>query len=254
MTIVLDTTPVRFTPADLVDTPGAPVYLIAPGTSRTRAVFRRELTAQGVQYPAAAVMYETLRDGVRYGIAAHLRDGWLDLIDQAEEVASRRTEALRAAAEAAAAEGVDGVDGALAKLPELSARERVELATIESDIRRHYPPYAAVIADQQFYMDMAPIVAAQHFLVDWENVGHPFERVRGVVDLALLDHAVGDAHTKAIGFRAMALLRPDATAEKNSPSRPGSPAGRGTSTEASKPSTGRAGKSRAKSTRKTPAT
>lgn len=247
MTVVLDTTPVRFTPGDLIDTPGAPVYLIEPGTSRTRAVFRRELVAQGVQYPAPAIVFETLRDGVRHGIVEDLREGWLTLIDRAEEVGSQRTAALKALAD----EPGDGSDRLLPDLPELEPGERVDLAAIERDMRLNYPPYAALLADQSFYLEMAPIVAAQHFLVGWENVDQTFARERGIVDLALLDRAVPEGHIRAIGFRAMSLLTPDAAAAKNSPSRPGSPASRETSTAVSSRSTGRAGKSRAKSTRKT---
>ncbi len=242
--------PDRFTPEALKGKKGAPVYLIRPADMLAKAAFRRDLAAMGANYPSAVVVLETLRDGVRHGIAPDQRTELLTLIDRADDVQSQLTEAMIAASERG--EGDD--DSIIADLPALTVAERADLAELERDMRIHFRPYAQLLADRRYFLDVAPILAAQTFLVGWENVPETFSQTRGVVDSALLERAVPEAHVIAIGHRAMALMRPDADAEKNFASRPGSPAGRGTSKAGSKRSTARRGTSRGKSTKKTRAT
>ena len=247
--IVLDKTPDRFTPPELEGQKGAPVYLIQPTDLLGKAAFRRELRAMGVSYPSTAELMEALRAGIRAGLAEDQQQGFLDLLDRAEDHRSAMADAVRAVAEADEEER----EGLIKDMPQLSEADAYDLNTLERDMHLHYPPYAELLADRTYYLEVAPILAAQHFLVGWENVDARFTRKRGVVALDLLESAMPEDRIKLIGNRAMTLMQPSRDEAKNSASRPGSPAGRGTSKAGSGRSTARPGKSKAKSTKKTPA-
>ena len=174
--------------------PGSPrTYTLAPLTYRERQAFRADHAREGGVYPTQAQILEALRQAVHYADP-----------DNAPE--------LLAVIDAAEADP-DGENTAIQ-----SALAVIE-ATLSSD-----PGYAALLAARRRWLGMLPWVAARHALRGWEGDGlPPFRRDRGAVPAELLD-LLPEAEIDAIGMRAVAMMRPDRSAEGNSAGRSPSPA------------------------------
>ena len=207
MTVPLSRT-VRFTPPG-EHGEGPPVYIIAAPTLMQRAAFRRDVAAAGARYPGQDELFRALRDGVRVAVEEEAQPALLESLDAAE------------AAGAGLAE-----DAELAR----------DLAAIESAMRRHHPPYAALEAERTYWLSVAPIVAARHFLRGWEGVAARFERRNGLVPEEVLA-GISDAHVEAIGWEAIALMSPSRAQAKNSASPSPSPSDQPTSPAEPSPAT-----------------
>lgn len=215
---------IRFTPSGEGD--GAPVYVIAVPTLMQRAGFRRDVAAAGARYPGQDEMFEALREGVRSAVEDDAQPALLETLDAAQ----------------AAAEG-------LAEDAELVR----DMAAIETAMRRHHPPYAALEAERAYWLAVAPIVAARHFLRGWQGVAAPFRRVGGLAPEELLAE-LPDGHVEAVGWEAIALMSPSRVQAKNSASPSPSPSARPTSPAEPSPATADpAGTSSASASPATPA-
>lgn len=167
-----------------------PVYLIGVPTVMGRAAWRRDVAAAGARYWTDELMLEALRYGIRLVVEAEQQPELLAIVDRYEEE------------KAAASEGASG------------ATPNGDLVEIERAIRTHYPRYAEMEADRVFWLTVAPIKAAQHFLRGWENLATRFERKAGLVSEAALG-GLPETHVMEIGFKAMNLMVPGKDQEKN---------------------------------------
>lgn len=182
-------TPVRFTPSSAADQDPAPVYLIRPPGLRDKIEWRREVAVMGARWHTDETMLAALRAGVSAVIAEDQHAQCFEVLDRVE----------------AARERGEGVD-----------EETIELATrIEREVRRHYPRYCDMEAERAHWLEVAPFVAAQMFLVGWENGPGKFKGYRGGASESALA-AIPEAHVNMIGNRAISLMSPSATERKNS--------------------------------------
>lgn len=201
--------PVRFTPdhyrsEDGAVPAGAPVYLIAVPTLRGKAEFNRACVAAGLVTHDRTAMIATLREGVAAQIEEDQAGPLLDMLD--------RIETAGAGSEAGDAGGPD-------------PRDLEDFVILQNDMRRHWPRYAAMVADGVHYQQMAPVIAAQIFLAGWEGIEAPFRRQSGQVGEELLG-LLPEEDVIAIGIRALALFAPSEAEAKNSGSRSPSRGGR----------------------------
>jgi hypothetical protein len=201
----------RFTPQDLRnadDSPqeGAPVYLIAPPSVMTKARWRSEVASSGAVMPSDSEVFQTLRVGVREIVADHMQEDLLALIDQWEDATNEDEPDYEK-------EGLDPVWAAGEKERRKQLEKRVNF--FRNEMRSKYPPYAQKMADQQFYMEIAPYLAAKHFLAGWENVDAEFRQVNGRVPDEVLE-SIPPEHVFWIGIHAMGMQRPTRADEKNS--------------------------------------
>lgn len=201
---------VRFTPADLDGQAGAPVYIIAVPTMMGRAAWRRDVAAQGAKYPTDSERFAIMRRGVE------------ELADDAQR--GRLLDVIATAA----AERDDRPRELIADSP--------DLAKLHDILRANHPPYATFVSERQYWLEVAPIMAARRFLRGWENVfsfgasaapgsapgardaqALVFRLEHGVVPDDLLDE-MDPVHVDRIGWRAIGLLTLGRSAEKNSAS------------------------------------
>ena len=129
----------------------------------------------------------------------------------------QRIAALRSAVQEIAPDNAPAlladIDAAEATPDDAGAQTR--LASIEA-IAAEVPIYAALLAARERYLGTLPWVAARHALRGWDGPSlPPFRRERGSVPADLLD-ALPDAEIDAIGWKASALMQPNASAEGNS--------------------------------------
>lgn len=195
----------RFTPAHRASDPVPPVYLIAPMTWRQRAAWRADLAGAGIS------RLPTDEDFVR-GVRAAL-----------EEVAPDNL--------AECLDAVDAMLGVMAAGPmpevppdappdperdaEIARRTAVldAYGTVEQAMASH-PRVAAMAAGRARFNGLAPGLAAAHALRGWESVPVPFVRRNGVVPDDTLDRLPED-DLRAVGFRALELMRVSDAARKN---------------------------------------
>jgi hypothetical protein len=109
--------------------------------------------------------------------------------------------------------------------------------------------FAARYADNSFWFELSPLIAARCFLIGIEGQAPLKRGPDGLVpDEALTEHVKDEDHMQLIGFRALALFTPSEAEAKNSESPQPSLSSPTTSTAASNLSTDRAGSSSEKST------
>lgn len=219
---------VRFTPDDVKDHPDPPIYLIGVPSYFARAAWRRDVKGMGAQYHGEAHRFAVMRKGI------------------AEMASEAQREELLAIVDAAAAAQRD------APLPVAAGDEPEKLRRLGEILRQNYPPYAELLADRDYWLSIAPLMAARRFLRGWENVAAPFEQQFGLVPEPLLE-LLSEAHVYAIGWHAIGLMTLDKAAEKNSASPPPSLPSPTSTNAASAPPTARPGKSTASDTSATPA-
>jgi hypothetical protein len=219
----MSTDPVRFCPREGEAETGAPVYFIRPASLKQRAAFNRALLAEGASYARDEEMRSVFRAGVEQMIDDRDQPAALNLVDRLDAGAT------------------------------LSTEENKAVAELERFIVVTYKPYSSLLAQRHFWLEMAPLLAAQMFLVGWENIDLPFEVKNGLVLEALLQ-ALPMGDVNKIGMRALELSRPSEQQRKNSDSPSKSEETRTVTKAAPIRSTmAQAGKSTAKSTPKTPA-
>ncbi len=210
----------RFTPPghDPAD-PAAPVYLIRPASLLERRRWRRDVRATGARYPSDGELQARLRELLAVAQPANL---------------GQITEALDRIAAAADPAAIDPADAVL-------------VAEVEAAARETDPAYATLQADREFYLEVGGLMAARRFLEGWGNVALPFRKMHGLVPEELFGR-LPEAHQQTIGWRALALMRPDQDAVKNSASPPPSPPGPALIEAANEPPTAPNGSSSANAT------
>lgn len=161
---------------------------VAPLTYRERAAFDHALRAAGIAYPTNREILRRVRQVMRLVRPTNL-DEVEQLLDTAE--AASRTE------------------------EDVSDEVVFALGPIERTAREEDGLLRAMYADRVQYMAMAPYEAARWALRDWSGPDLPaFERVKGLVPESLMG-ALTEEDILAVGFRALELMRPDRSAEKN---------------------------------------
>jgi len=215
---------VRFTPDALKDREDAPVFLLKVPTMRENMAFTRVLLEEGLTYPSDVEYVETLRGAIIECVADDEQPALLQIVDEFEG-------AIEAAKDRPIGE---------------DAPEQGDLMEhvnkIVSTLRPHYPPLAQIIANRVYFVQMAPYVRTQMFLMKIDGDGAPalkrnFGRLNDDVVNAI-EKRYGDGTIAAIGNRIVELMQPTETEKKNSPSPPPSPPDPEISTEASEPPTG----------------
>lgn len=148
--IALTTTePVRFTPAFMAGKEGAPVFLIRPGSVVERAQLEAALAAP--PYNAGRVFPWDLADAASDAARALLAGDDLGQV-------------LEALAAMKAALGITALPDA----------QRQLLVGIDEALTTHWPEYAALRQQEARRDELLPLLAAQRFLVGWENIEQPF--------------------------------------------------------------------------------
>ena len=175
-----------------------PVYKIAPATLIERTRWKRDLAAQAGRFPTNAELYEAARVGVKEVVEDEGQPALLEIIDSIEALELDPPK--------------PPID------PDDEKRHRAlldDMGEIEKTLVDYHPPYAELVAQRQYWTDIATIAAAAAFLRGWDNVDLPFRRVRGRVPEDLLAQ-LDQAHLTGIGTRAMQLMQPNADQAKNS--------------------------------------
>ena len=194
----------RFTPETYEGVEHAPVYLIAVPNEFERARWARDCAAARARPVSRAELVDTLREaaGALYegdDLTAALRtlDHQAELVDVVREAAERQEELPPHVVDDLAAT--------------TAAVRALELAA-----RRDHSGYAQLYADFEFYLEVAPLLAAQHFLRGWEGVSVPFKRNRkdGTVPVEVLEQ-IPRADWWAIGLEAMAATKLTDAQRKN---------------------------------------
>jgi hypothetical protein len=205
----------RFVPFQLRDRdggalPGAQVYLLNPPSYMTKARFRRAVGEAGAWQPDQDEMVSVLRRGVTERVAEHQQPQWLSLIDE-WDAGWRNLMIQRLQAGGKPAE----IEAAAQAFTAVSAR----MMDFEAQMRTEFPPYARLLSARHYYFEVAPMIAARHFLCGWENVDLPFALgPDGLVPEALLDQlqALHPGHAPDAGWIAMGLQHASVDAVKNS--------------------------------------
>ena len=167
----------------------APTYQIRVPSIRARAAWRRDVAQAGARLPANGELFEGLRGALRDVAPANLEE-LLAKIDLAEAVQS----------------GAADADPSLAR----------EIAALETQMMSA-PTYAALVAARTYWFEIAPLLAAAHFLDGWRNVTPKFRKERGLVPESLLAE-LPPGHFAEIGIAAMNLMAVTKAQEKNSAS------------------------------------
>ena len=86
----------------------------------------------------------------------------------------------------------------------LSELQGAEFAALQIQLLQ-VPAYATLVAAREFYLNVAPILAAQHFLAGWENVAVAVETARGQITEACLAQ-LDRTHVLEAGWYAISLM------------------------------------------------
>jgi hypothetical protein len=192
--------------ADNSPIPGSPVYLITPPSIMTKARWRRDLAEAGAILPTRDDLLETIRQGINTLVAEDQRPEFIALIEEWDAL-FRALQELRENGTGTPEEVEDAAD----QLRAISGR----MEYLEGEMRGKYPPYSQKLGQQQYWMEIAPILAAKHFLCGWENLDIPFARENGLVPDDLLE-LVPPGHLADVGWRAIGLTAASRTDVKNS--------------------------------------
>lgn len=200
----------RFTPAHRANDPVPPVYLIAPMTWRQRAAWRADLAGAGI------ARLPTDEDFVR-GVRAALEEVAPDNLAECLDAVDAMLGVMAAGPMADAPPAAEGVEPAPDpdRDAEIARRTAVldAYGTVERAMAPH-PRVAGMAAERARFNGLAPGLAAAHALRGWEGVPVPFVRRNGVVPDDALDRLPED-DLRAVGFRALELMRVSDTARKN---------------------------------------
>ena len=163
-----------------------PIYLLAIPTILERAKWRRSVLATGARWHDDEAMVACLKRGITEALAPAQEAELLDIVDR-----------------------FAGFDEGQA--PEDLAMDFEE---IERTVQGAYPAYAGLAADRAYWLSVAPIIAAQHFLRGWENIEAPFEQRAGQLTEDCLA-MIPEAHIMEIGLKAIELMSPTEDLAKN---------------------------------------
>jgi hypothetical protein len=181
--ILLDTkTPLRWTPPWRENDADAPVYLIRAGSVIEREQVEAELAGE---HRAGRVYAFQIQAAFSKGVDTLLADD--------EAGAARLKEVV-------------GAEAGLKDGETLPEDEAAMLAAARDVLAEHYPPYRALLAQEQRREAMAPIVAFRRFVVGWENVAAVYARgPDGLVKLTSLE-GVDAFEMRLAGRTAYGLL------------------------------------------------
>ena len=163
-----------------------PVYLIATPTILERAKWRRSVLATGARWHDDGAMVACLKRGIAEVVAPGQEAELLDIVDR-----------FAAHDEGQAPEDLS-----------------IDFEEIERTVQGAYPAYAGLAADRAYWLSVAPIIAAQHFLRGWENVEAPFQQRAGQLTENCLA-MIPEAHVMEIGLKAIELMSPTGDLAKN---------------------------------------
>lgn len=215
---------VRFTPRDLCDedgqpVEGAPVYIIEPPTVFTRSEWNRALLNIGARQVSTDDLLAVLRRGIREVVDEDQRDELLTFVQEFESSSQGIDEQVAEARQTIAEHGEDSGIGKEA-LKSLTTAMAIHadligrMDDLEGQMRQLFPPYARKLGEQSFWMENAPLVAAQLFLKRAENIDVEIVRERGKVTAATMD-ALPVSHLREIGWYAIRLMFPTQADAKN---------------------------------------
>ena len=163
-----------------------PVYLIATATILERAKWRRSVLATGARWHDDGAMIACLKRGIGEVVAPAQEAELLDIVDRFASYDEAQT-------------------------PEDLA---IDFEEIERSVQGAYPAYAGLAADRAYWLSVAPILAAQHFLTGWENVEAPFAKRAGLLTENCLA-MIPEAHVMEVGLKAIGLMSPTGDLAKN---------------------------------------
>ncbi len=207
---------VRWSPEGQQDLPAAEreVFLVTPATVFSRARFREHLTRQGLAFHDSAVLGGVLRQALGE-IYQDNPDGL-----QHQLALLREYEAARRELEEAVAAGLEGEElRGVGPSEELAGH----IEELEGVARRYHAGYAGRLADNEVFLDLAPLEAVRFFCRGWANAVAPVavQKLHGQLTEACVEElvaAVGHATVLELGGFIMANLRPQADQVKNSSS------------------------------------
>lgn len=185
-----------YTPRAARDQAPAPVFVLRTPSLRQRAAWRRAIAASGARFVPASQLAEALREAVR-ALAPENADALVDLVDQA----------------AAMSEGLAPADA------DVGERLRaLELAM------QAWPAYAELIAARAYWWEMSALLAFEHFVAGWRDVGIDYAARGGLVDPAVMER-LPEGWVYEVGVEAITLTAPSDAQRGNSelprPSQPG---------------------------------
>jgi len=205
--------PIRYTPEHLREQPGAPVYLLKVPTIRDRLAHQRELQAEGAAWQSDEQILAALLQALDRQLDPPLAQEMRAVLERHAQAKKERAE--RAADAGAAAEQADQAAAAEhAEQERMFAELTQKVAELEQAMVRADPAYRRLVAERAEYMQLAPLIAAQMFLLGWENVEHRFERLNGRASDDCLMRLPQD-HLLLIGWEAIRHFRPAEEQAKN---------------------------------------
>lgn len=176
----------RFTPKHYEGQAGAPVYLIMPADLRRRAQLWSTLTALGARLPMDKEMHAAMRQGITEIVVEEERGEAMAIMD------------------------------ALESEQQLTEMQLAQLGVILDGLRgAQFLPLTQVEAAMELYTQLAPLIAAETLLVGWENVKVAFPKKGKMLPEGWLEKQIPENDIRAIGWRALELLRPSDDAKKN---------------------------------------
>lgn len=209
----------RITPRDQLDKPENEriVYQLRPGSVYDRGEFKRRCCARGAQYVPDDQTQASLRRGLTEMLGeaadADQLQEFLALVDAAEPYFAAAAEVLDLTRAGAPMDVVLAASRA-ARMPD-GMVERFE--HLQSLVMRGFPPFAAKLADREFWKQIAPIEAFRMTVSAVENADFKIARAQdGVTEETLL--RVPDDHLREVGFAAIDLMFLSGSEEKNSAS------------------------------------
>jgi hypothetical protein len=235
---------IPFSPADQDAVPAAKriTYYLRVPSVYDRVALRRALAERQARLHSPIELLNALRRGVEEIMADHpaaRRDFLLAAIDEQIVRQSGFIEAM--GSKAFDLETDAGRDGFAAALTEIGKGGEA-LREIEGHVARGYPPYAALLGDNEVFWVCAGVEGARLLLEDCDGLPG-FRRTRMGVDETFLA-SMPEHHFVAIAMRVQQLLSPSEDDAKNS----GSPSGSSSEAAISKASKTRPRKTRSKTT------
>jgi hypothetical protein len=163
-----------------------PIYFLATPTILERAKWRRAVLATGARWHDDDAMVACLKRGIAEALAPAQEAELLDIVDRF----------------ASYGEG---------QAPEDLA---IDFEEIERSVQSAYPSYAGLAADRAYWLSVAPIIAAQHFLRGSENIDATFEQRAGLLTEDCLA-MIPESEVMEIGLKVIELMSPTGDLAKN---------------------------------------
>ena len=213
----------RFTPDGVKSLPSPPVYLLQIPTRTLRHIYDRELISAGVTHYGIMGLYARAREVVAK----------LDIDNRADILAIIDRLTTQAMPDG------DARDTDVAQL----VSDQMDWRGIDMMVRKVDPQMRQMVADNRFYMNMAPVIATRVFVAGWENRAAVFKR--GADDLMeeVLVEGISDDELNELWTEIMSIMRPKAADVKNSELPPPLPPDPATSPAEKPPQTAARGRS-----------